>query len=77
VPPSPDERRGATSYGLMGPGPPVHALLLSINIEEPWVAIMVEKQKVFFLLDNGAHFSVLPFSPSPSNNKIIVQGKSG
>jgi hypothetical protein len=34
------------------------------------VAIMAEKQKVIFLLDSGADFSILPFSPSPqSNNK--------
>jgi hypothetical protein len=42
------------------------------------VAIMAEKQKIIFRLDNGAYFSVLPFSPSPwSNDKVIVQGKSG
>jgi hypothetical protein len=29
---------------------------------------MVEKQKVIFLLDSGAHFSVLPFSPGPQSN---------
>jgi hypothetical protein len=61
----------------MGPWPPVHALLLGINVEEPGEAIIVEKQKVIFLLDSGACFSVLPFSPSPqSNNKFIIQGKS-
>jgi hypothetical protein len=39
---------------------------------------MVEKWKVIFLLDSGARFSVLPFSPGPqSNDKIIVRGKSG
>jgi hypothetical protein len=39
---------------------------------------MVEKQKVIFLLDSGACFSVLPFSPSPwSENKVIVWGISG
>jgi hypothetical protein len=42
------------------------------------VAIMAEKQKVIFLLDSGAHFSVLPFSLGPwSNDKVIIQGKSG
>jgi hypothetical protein len=51
---------------------------LNIDVEEPWVAIMVEKGKVIFLLDSGACFSVLPFSPSPqSNDKVIVQGISG
>jgi hypothetical protein len=40
--------------------------------------MMVEKQKVIFLLDSGACFSVLPFSPSPwSNDKVIVWGKYG
>jgi hypothetical protein len=59
-------------------GPPVQALLLDINVEEPLVTIIVEKQKVIFLLDSGAHFSVLPFSPGPwSNNKIIVWNLSG
>jgi hypothetical protein len=59
-------------------GPPVQALLLDINVEEPLVTIIVEKQKVIFLLDSGAHFSVLPFSPDPwSNDKVIVQGISG
>jgi hypothetical protein len=39
---------------------------------------MVEKQKVIFLLDIGARFSVLLFSPSPqSNNKVIIQAVSG
>jgi hypothetical protein len=72
------EGGGATSYGLMGPRPPVHAPLLNINVEEPRVAIMVEKEKVIFLLDSGPHFSVLPFSPSPqSNDKIIIWGISG
>jgi hypothetical protein len=62
----------------MGPGPPVKAPLISINVDEPWVAIMVEKWKVIFLLDSGAHFSVLPFSPDPqSNDKVIFQGISG
>jgi hypothetical protein len=42
------------------------------------VAIMAEKQKVIFLLDSGAHFSVLPFSPDPwCNDKVIFQGISG
>jgi hypothetical protein len=40
---SPGGMWGATSYELMGPGPPVQALLLDISIEEPWVAIIVEK----------------------------------
>jgi hypothetical protein len=39
---------------------------------------MAEKQKVIFLLDSGAHFFVLPFSCGPqSNDKVIIQGKSG
>jgi hypothetical protein len=29
---------------------------------------MAEKQKVIFLLDSGAYFSVLPFSPGPQSN---------
>jgi hypothetical protein len=29
---------------------------------------MAGKQKVIFLLDSGAHFSVLPFSPGPWSN---------
>jgi hypothetical protein len=29
---------------------------------------MAEKQKVIFLLDSGARFSVLPFSPGPRSN---------
>jgi hypothetical protein len=39
---------------------------------------MVEKLEVIFLLDNGTHFSVLPFSPSPrSIDKVIIQGIFG
>jgi hypothetical protein len=60
-----------TSYGLMGPGPSIQASLLSINVEEPQVAIMVEKWQVIFLLDSGAHFSVLPFSPGPRSNEKV------
>jgi hypothetical protein len=37
---------------------------------------MAEKQKVIFLLDSGAHFSVLPFSPGPqSNDKSYCSGQ--
>jgi hypothetical protein len=37
---------------------------------------MAEKQKVIFLLDCGAHFSVLPFSPGPrSNAKSYCSGQ--
>jgi hypothetical protein len=39
---------------------------------------MAEKQKVIFLLDSGAYFSVLSFSPGPqSNDKSYNSGKSG
>jgi hypothetical protein len=62
----------------MGPRPPVQAPLLDINVEEPQVAIIVDKRKVIFLLDSGACFSVLPFSPGPrSNNKVTIRGISG
>jgi hypothetical protein len=58
-------------------GSPVQAPL-NINVEEPWVTIKLEKQKIIFLLNSGAHFSVFPFSPSPwSNNKVIIRGISG
>jgi hypothetical protein len=57
-------------------GPPFQAPLLSINVEESQITIMVEKWKVIFLLDSGV--SVLPFSPCPwSNDKVIIQGISG
>jgi hypothetical protein len=37
---------------------------------------MAEKQKVIFLLDSGAHFSVLPFSPGArSNDKSYHSGQ--
>jgi hypothetical protein len=37
---------------------------------------MAEKQKAIFLLDSGARFSVLPFSPGPwSNDKSYHSGK--
>jgi hypothetical protein len=37
---------------------------------------MGEKQKVIFLLDSGAHFSVLPFSPGlQSNDKSYHSGQ--
>jgi hypothetical protein len=40
------------------------------------VAIMAEKQKIIFLLDSGARFSVLPFSPGPwSNDKSYCLGQ--
>jgi hypothetical protein len=39
---------------------------------------MLDKQTVIFLLDSGACFSVLPFSPGPrSKNKIVIWGISG
>jgi hypothetical protein len=38
---------------------------------------MAEKQKIIFLLDSGAHFSVLSFSPGPWSNDKRYQGKSG
>jgi hypothetical protein len=56
----------------------VHTPLINIDIVEPWVVITVEKQKVIFLLDSGARFSVLPFSLGPrSNDKVIIRGISG
>jgi hypothetical protein len=37
---------------------------------------MAEKQKAIFLLDSGAHFCVLPFSPGPrSNDKSYCLGQ--
>jgi hypothetical protein len=57
---------------------PVQAPLLNTNVEEPQVAIIIERQKAIFLLDSGASFSVLPFSPGPwSNSKVIIGGISG
>jgi hypothetical protein len=59
-------------------GPPVQPPLLDINDEKPPVTIIVEKQKIIFLLDSEACFSVSPVSPSPqSNNKVIIRGISG
>jgi hypothetical protein len=75
-PPSPDGRQGATSYGLMGPGPLSTLYFLALMLRSLVVAIMAEKQKVIFLLDSGAHFSVLPFSPDPqSNDKSYCSGQ--
>jgi hypothetical protein len=40
--------------------------------------MMVEKRKVIFPLDNGAHYSVLPFSTGPwLNSKVIIRSISG
>jgi hypothetical protein len=62
----------------MGPRSYCPGSTFDINVEEPWVTIIVEKQKVTFLLDSEACFSVLPFSPGPqSNNKVIIWGISG
>jgi hypothetical protein len=48
----------------------------STSWHQCWGAIMAEKQKVIFLLDNGAHFSVLPLSPGPwSNDKSYHLGQ--
>jgi hypothetical protein len=78
VAPCPDGRRGATSYGLLGPGLLYTLHFLASTLRSLMVAIMAEKQKIIFWLDSGAHFSVLPFSPGPqSNDKVIVRGKSG
>jgi hypothetical protein len=69
----PDGRQGATTYGLMGPGPLSTLHFLALMLKSLMVAIMAEKQKIIFRLDSGAHFSVLPFSPGPwSNDKVIV-----
>jgi hypothetical protein len=44
-------------------------------LTEPQITIIVEKQKVIFLLHSGAHFFVLLLSPGPlSNNKFIIRG---
>jgi hypothetical protein len=61
---------------IHGSWPPVHAPVLGINVEEPWGAMMAEKQKIIFLLDSGTHFSVLPFSPVPqSKDKSCCSGE--
>jgi hypothetical protein len=58
------------SYGLMGP-----SLLSTFH----FLASVLRshngrKKKVIFLLDSGAHFSVLPFSPGPGPmTKVIIQ----
>jgi hypothetical protein len=71
VPLPTDGRQGATSYGLMGPGPLSTLHFLASMLRSLVVAIMAEKLKIIFWLDNGAHFSVLPFSPGPwSNDKV-------
>jgi hypothetical protein len=75
--PSPDGRWGATSYGLMGPRASRLHFLTSMLMSFR-VAMMVEKQKVIFLLDSGACLSVLQFCTGPqSNDKVIIQGISG
>jgi hypothetical protein len=72
---SPDGSQGATSYGLMGPGPLSTLHFLASMLRSLGVAIMAEKQKAIFLLDSGAHFSVLPFSPGVrSNDKSYRSG---
>jgi hypothetical protein len=73
-PPSPDERQGATSYGLMGPGFLSTLHFLASMSRSLGVAIMAEKQKIIFWLNSGAHFSVLPFSPSPWSNTRLSFG---
>jgi hypothetical protein len=62
------------SYGLMGP-----SLLATLHFLASMLrSHMAEKQKVIFLIDSGARFSVLPFSPGPwYNDKVIIWGKSG
>jgi hypothetical protein len=72
---SPDGRRGATSYGLMGPRHLSLLHFLASMLRSLRVAIVAEKQKVIFLLNSGAHFSVLPFSPGlQSNGKSYCSG---
>jgi hypothetical protein len=62
----------------MGSGASCPGSTSYINVDEPQVAIIVEKRKVIFLLDSGARFSVLPFSPGPwSNDKVIIWVISG
>jgi hypothetical protein len=49
---------------------------LALMLRSLVVAIMAEKQKTTFQLDSGAHFFVLPFSPSPwSNDKSYHFGQ--
>jgi hypothetical protein len=70
----PDGRRGATSYGLMGPG-----LLSTLH----FLASMLKshdgrKTRAHFLARQWRPFLCLTFlSWSQSNDKVIVQGKSG
>jgi hypothetical protein len=52
----------------MGPGLLSMLHLLASMLRSLRVAIMAEKRKVIFLLDSGANFSVLPFSPGPQSN---------
>jgi hypothetical protein len=55
---------------------PVHAPLLGIHVEEPQGSHNGRKAKVIFLLDTGAHFSVLPFCPGPwSSDKSYHSGQ--
>jgi hypothetical protein len=56
----------------MGPGLLSMLHFLASMLRNLRVAIMAEKQKVILLLNSGACFSVLPFSPGPqSNDKVF------
>jgi hypothetical protein len=76
VPLPPDGRRGATPYGLMGPGLLSTLHFLALMLRSLMIAIMAEKQKIIFRLDSGAHFSVILFFPAPwSNDKSYHLGQ--
>jgi hypothetical protein len=52
----------------MGPSPLSMLHFLASILGRLGVTMMAEKQKIIFLLDSGAHFSVLPFFPGPRSN---------
>jgi hypothetical protein len=59
----------------MGLGPPIQALVTIVRTEELQTMLTIEKCEVSLLLNTGAHFSDIPFSPGPrSPNKATVQG---
>jgi hypothetical protein len=57
---------------------PVHAPLLGISVEKPWVSHNDRKVKGHFLARQWSLFLHLTFFPGPwSNDKVIIQGISG
>jgi hypothetical protein len=68
----PKGTEGRASHPVMGSGSSIQAPVTTIRPEEPQMVLSIEKHKVRLLINTGASFLAIPFSPVPRSSKKIT-----